>query len=445
VASLTKTVDGKALPADKFAMVGDPDDVSTWHLPVDDDHIQSAVDRFGQETHGSAEQKSKAAQKIAAAAKAKGIDTKAFEAKYLKSTAHADFGGQWIEIFKAGKYAPQGDWNGTATASDLQRVAASYDPVFHEAPAVIGHPADNMPAYAWTDRLKVDGDKLLAKFREVDPEFESAVQTGRFKKRSASFYLDGGKLAGLRHVGFLGAKPPEVKGLKNLTFDDHGQSFAVAEFGEEETVEKSLKEQLAELFAPILGGKKDAAASFSETDVQAAVVKAIADATKPLQDQVTTLKSDLDKQSASFAEREKKIAGSESAQRAAAAIAGLKEKGRWIPAFDKLGGAVLFTALAESTVTVEFGEADKDGKKPTVTPLQALVTFMESLPKIVPPGRLVEMGTASARQAKGTGDPFTDAINARAKEKNISFSEAMTQVAEESPELSAFPRAAGAA
>lgn len=436
MAALTKTVDGKPLTADQFAMVGDPSDISTWHLPIDASHIDAAVDMFGHETHGTAEDRKKAARKIAAAAKEHGINAdriKNFEAAHVNCS---DFNGQWVEIFKGGKYTPQGTWNGTADLSDLQRVAASYDPQHHEAPACVGHPADNLPAYGWVDRLKVADGKLLAKFREVDPAFESAVQGGRFKKRSASFYLDGqGKLAGLRHVAFLGAKPPEVKGLKNLSFDDHGQSFTSVEFGEEDSVDDDKKLTFGEWFKELISGKAPAAvaaASFSEADVKRIAAEAVTAATKPLTDQVTALQGQLDQQKAEFAEREKTGA---TRQRAAEAVSKLKAAGKWVPAFEAQGLNLVFDELAQSSATVEFGEAAADGKKPKVTALELLVSFMEKLPRIVPTGTLFAGGVAGGRTGKGTGDPLTDLAKARAAEKKIDFGEALAQVAEEHPEL----------
>ena len=64
---------------------------------------------------------------------------------------------------------------------------------------------------AGADKL---GKLLLAKFGQVEPTFGAMVQTGRFKKRSAAFYPDGT----LRHVAFLGAVPPAVKGLPDVAF-----------------------------------------------------------------------------------------------------------------------------------------------------------------------------------------------------------------------------------
>jgi hypothetical protein len=127
--------------------------------------------------------------------------------------------GDWVEIFRGGK---QVDSKGREHDGDamIDRAVASFDAGKHEPPLVLGHPADNGPAFGWVEELKAatrDGAKvLLAKFRQVAPEFEEQVRAGRWKKRSAAFYRDGR----LRHVGFLGGTPPAVQGLADLRFDE---------------------------------------------------------------------------------------------------------------------------------------------------------------------------------------------------------------------------------
>ena len=126
---------------------------------------------------------------------------------------------EWIEIFRGGK---QVDSRGMEHDGDavIDKALASFDVKEHEPPLTVGHPQDNSPAFGWVEGLKEavkDGVKILmAKFRQVVPEFEDLVKQGRYKKRSASFYPDGR----LRHVGFLGAAPPAVKGLADLKFKD---------------------------------------------------------------------------------------------------------------------------------------------------------------------------------------------------------------------------------
>ncbi|MGB9106828.1 MAG: hypothetical protein WCC59_18885 [Terriglobales bacterium] len=130
---------------------------------------------------------------------------------------------QWLEIFRAGDYGAKGNYS----AADLQAIASSYDPSSHEAPVTIGHPEMNAPAFGWVEKLKASGGTLLAKLRQVQPAFEDLVRRGSFKKRSVAFYRpDGGSQLRLRHLAFLGAQPPEVKGLADPQFAQFSESNA---------------------------------------------------------------------------------------------------------------------------------------------------------------------------------------------------------------------------
>lgn len=142
-----------------------------------------------------------------------------------------------IEIFKAGK---RYDANGTLidiTPEMLQQTVATYNPEFHEAPLVIGHPKSNNPAWGWVKSLSLDGDVLKADADQVDAEFAEMVASGKFKKVSAAFYLPDSPnnphkgVLSLRHVGFLGAMPPAVKGLKQVEFAEDDDFVVFSEWG----------------------------------------------------------------------------------------------------------------------------------------------------------------------------------------------------------------------
>ncbi len=124
---------------------------------------------------------------------------------------------EYFEIFRTGLHTDSAGHEKDWTEADLNTIAARYnEQKEHEAPLVIGHPETNHPAYGWVESLKVEGGKLLAKAAQIVPEFAEAIKNGLFKKRSISLYQD----LLLRHVGFLGAVPPAVKGLKDMTFSD---------------------------------------------------------------------------------------------------------------------------------------------------------------------------------------------------------------------------------
>lgn len=77
----TKTVDGEALPASSFLIVGDPEKTDTWKLPwkfADEEktksHLRNALARFDQLDGVSAEAKADARKRLVALCKQYGID-----------------------------------------------------------------------------------------------------------------------------------------------------------------------------------------------------------------------------------------------------------------------------------------------------------------------------------------------------------------------------------
>ncbi len=131
---------------------------------------------------------------------------------------------QPIEIFRTGRHTPMEGAAILFSEADLAGMVAAYDPALHRAPIVIGHPATDAPAYGWVDGLAVSGDRLQAKPAELDPAFVEIVRAGRYRTVSAAFYPPDSPhnpkpgAYYLRHVGFLGAHPPAVKGLRPVSF-----------------------------------------------------------------------------------------------------------------------------------------------------------------------------------------------------------------------------------
>src|SRR4030042_107970 len=143
-----------------------------------------------------------------------------------------------IEIFKIGTHTDSAGKTREWTDKDLEEIAALYNPEINEAPIVIGHPEHDSPAYGWVESLRVDGGKLLAKVKDVAEEFKDWVRKGLYKKVSIALYPD----LGLRHVGFLGATPPAVKGLKQAAFGDQKAMWVIeSEFFMEPYQQETVK------------------------------------------------------------------------------------------------------------------------------------------------------------------------------------------------------------
>lgn len=126
-----------------------------------------------------------------------------------------------FDFFKVGRHVAM---NGRALEfgeSDLDQICRNYR--FQKpAPLVIGHPDLDSPAFGSVEEIFHKNGSLYAVAR-CGKTLLSLVQSGRFKNRSAKFAKDP-TLPGLslRHIGFLGAAAPAVRGLSPLSFSSSG-------------------------------------------------------------------------------------------------------------------------------------------------------------------------------------------------------------------------------
>jgi hypothetical protein len=148
------------------------------------------------------------------------------------------------------------------SAAELEASAKAYDPSKHEAPIVIGHPAADAPAYGWVKTLAFAEGGMQAGPDQLDPAFAEAVGRGSYKKVSASFYAPNSSanpvpgVYYLRHVGFLGAQPPAVKGLRQVEFAGTAEDSVTIEFGETDSMFSRALRSLRDFFIGEFGQDK---------------------------------------------------------------------------------------------------------------------------------------------------------------------------------------------
>ncbi|MFW3709811.1 hypothetical protein ACKLL6_06525 [Klebsiella quasipneumoniae subsp. similipneumoniae] len=141
-----------------------------------------------------------------------------------------------LAVFAPGTHTAMDGRTITFTPEDCIDLANSYDPSVSEAPFVIGHPSLTAPAYGWAERLEFRDGIVYAAPRQVNPAFAEAFNAGSYKKRSLSIYQPdspGNPKPGhfyARHVGFLGAVPPGVKGLPDAQFAEASGDNGPLEF-----------------------------------------------------------------------------------------------------------------------------------------------------------------------------------------------------------------------
>jgi len=320
-----------------------------------------------------------------------------------------------MEVFQAGDYGPNGDW----TDRDLDAIAADYDAAtLHEAPVTVDHTKSG-PAWGWVDRLRRVGSRLVATIKQMPTAFRELIQQGRYKKRSAELYFKHPKTGRpyLRAVTFLGAQPPEVKGLADVTFTEDDGDVAVVEFEEggrevktytQEQLDAAIKETLDKRGA-------EQAAEFAEVSKQLEKAKADLARAKEgagggdvgdrpaefaeLRGQVDKAKADLaETQKMLAAERQVRLAQTQRSRRAeiVSFCEKLEGEGQLSPALRQNGLVELMESLSDEE-TIEFGEGENKSKKSQ----QALFRgVLAAMPAAVPTGE-VPRGISSGDGPKG--------------------------------------------
>lgn len=143
-----------------------------------------------------------------------------------------------IEIFRAGRHTAMNGAEVEFSDQDLAAAASAYSPSVHEAPLVVGHPKNDDPAYGWVQNLSYVEGSLVATPHQVNADFAELVNGGAYKKISASFYTPDAEsnpspgVYYLRHVGFLGAQAPSLKGLKQVAFGEDEDGVVSLEFSD---------------------------------------------------------------------------------------------------------------------------------------------------------------------------------------------------------------------
>lgn len=349
----------------------------------------------------------------------------------------------WFEIFKAGTHTDSSGNTREWSLEDIEEIASSYNPGERMAPIVIGHPEMDSPAYGWIDALKVEGEKLLARPGQIVDQFREWVRQGLYKKVSIALYPD----LTLRHVGFLGAAPPSIKGLKEAAFGDKKPAWII--------------ESEAEEFGAVTQGespnsnKDKGGIKMTFKDFYEKFKGLFIEAEKGLMDTVTDrghdfrfteadlLTKEKEAKEAAFAEAQKKIDAEkkekEEAQKRLREIEtqarrdkihafceGMAKEGKLIPAWQKMG-------IEEFLFNLDAGKSIKFAEDQEKTPGQWFMEFLSELPKVV---TFKEVTPKDGPGAGSAGEKLSVLVKIKKDEKkDLSYSAAFSEVQRENPEL----------
>ncbi len=338
-----------------------------------------------------------------------------------------------LEIFRAGDYGDKG----TFSEADLDRIADDYSPDVHEAPVTVDHQQAG-PAYGWVAGLKRKGDRLIARLRDLNDSFRSLVESGAFKKRSIELYRtfsDTGRPY-LRALTFLGAQPPEVKGLADVTFKEDAEyvaiDFAAArEQDADATTRFSEKEQHDHQGSnPITAKATPETAPEPDEETTAAV--AHPEVLNDAREQLERLREEKARTGRELVRMREALRRQELVH----FCEQLKREGRFLPAWERMG-VVRFMEAISSSETVQFSE-DADSER---TPLEWFKSFLSSLPRQVPLGEVAPSEPAvhmseGEMPRPGKGSPISHhsvEVHQRARalcerEPDVAYSEALRRV-----------------
>jgi len=176
-----------------------------------------------------------------------------------------------VAIFRSGDYGDKGVY----TSKDLQTLADAYNAGQHVAPVTIDH---TQSGPKWGEVLKgtvrVAGNLLFADVA-LDPEFAPLVKRGAYENRSIELYrgqtpegVDSPGNYYLRALTFLGAQPPEVKGLPLISMSE--AAGVSINFSEDEPVSPSIN---LEIEAAVVRALNTPTAQRSIMDTEAIATK----------------------------------------------------------------------------------------------------------------------------------------------------------------------------
>lgn len=362
-----------------------------------------------------------------------------------------------IHFLRAGKHTDSGGTEIEFAEDVLRQIAEGYNPERHEAPITVGHPKDNAPAYGWIGGVRYSDGNLYAEPRQVNADFAEMVKGGAFRKVSASLYTPAAPQNPtpgsyyLRHIGFLGAQPPAIKGLAPVGFAE--DEAHVVELAEEFTVPilarlfRGLRDALIESWGQdkadqalpgfLVEDLEAEARRPPETEPEPAAGFAEGggnhDDDNPEGDPMGAKHSggapapgtpnsgdqgggapavDYAEQQRQLEERERQLAEREAQlrrQEAASFAEGLVAEGRLLPA-QKDTAVGLLVALPAEGEAVSYAEGNEQKQAP---PAEAFRAFLRRLPKAVEYG---EKGDEGPGEQAGGEDLDADDLTQRALE-----------------------------
>ncbi|MCE5272039.1 GPO family capsid scaffolding protein [bacterium] len=317
----------------------------------------------------------------------------------------------WWDVARVGRW--RGSLGGAPaevelTSEDLEQIAADYDPQLQEAPVTVEHMRSG-PAHGWVESLRVAGDRLQARLRDLSAQLRDWLTSGAYRSRSIEMYKPF-SATGRTYLGavtFLGAAAPAVKGLSPepslLAEKEHAAHLECREMGLEEAPESQPNPALSEL---------------DETRLVR------------LEEETVCLRAALEQERAARLQAEAEMKGLSARLAEADRAAGLQEFERALEAASAEG---CLTPAERKTYASLAGSLDDSGRAAlleSVRQRNRLALFAElSAPETGERSQAETLRRSRARFAGFPEDPEHDsALELMAREPSLGFAEALARV-----------------
>lgn len=325
-----------------------------------------------------------------------------------------------IPFFRTGTHRDMSGMERTYTEQDLdERIRLYNEQSDHNAPLVIGHPVSNAPAFGWVSKLSRSGDVIYAESRDEQPEFVDWLRRGLYKKVSASFYSSGL----LRHIGFLGATPPSIKGLPAFSFaDGDATTVELESFAEDDWNWRSIRRIVQRLRDWLIETKDVETADkiISQWDVDALEPPATPTEVspsfqEPIMKTAEQIQQELTAREAELAAANQRIADIQETARRAAITAFMERPDvrRKIKAdqIENLTGVLINLPVEAS---IDFSEGPADSRTTSKrTPLDAMQAIILAQPDLVEYAEIAKDGQYPQQGQPGPADRIAAAANGK--------------------------------
>jgi len=325
------------------------------------------------------------------------------------------------------------------TTKELYEIRDSFNPAEYEPPMTYGHVTKEHASSAsngWVSAMKVEGEKLFIKGKQIWDKFDKELQEGRFKTRSMGLRKNtDGKLY-LHHLAWLGATSPAIQGMPavyaEIDYSKDLEDLVYIDYSDKDLniINKKEGKQMKEYSDAEIQELKDNAKKAGKDEVKTTVQK-------EFDDKLDQEKKDAEKKGADSAKKDfddNIVLEREKANFNANIKTWLDDSAKGDesfinPAMRKAGLPTIFSALNALENDLEFSEGDKTVKKSGVEMLKDVLKAHTSNPEdelddTDESGK--NKGTKSAKEKQETKN-FAEAEKI-AKDENISFGQALIKV-----------------